>query len=77
LFLVIHKTSISVGQNGVTVASGSGVTAMIRRTYLELATNEMIVNRPFLFFIEDVPTKMMIFLGQVTDPRWAPDEADN
>ena len=68
-FLVIHKTSITVNQNGVTLAAGSGLTALIRLTYRELATNTMLVNRPFLFFIEDSTTKMMIFLGQVTDPR--------
>ena len=68
-FAVVHKTSISVGENGVTLAAGSGVIGMIRLSYSELAQDSIVIDRPFLFFIEDVTTNMMVFFGQVTDPR--------
>jgi len=63
---VLHKTFIALDENGTEAAAATAV--IVGRTSLpEPAT--FTANRPFLFFIEHVPTGEMLFLGQVMDPR--------
>lgn len=60
---VVQKTFIRVDEEGTEAAAvtgGIGVTSL---------PPEIAVDRPFLFLISDTETGIILFMGQVTDPR--------
>lgn len=62
----VHQAVISVDQNGTeaAAASGMGMTA----TSLPVAERNLVVDRPFLYWVADTVTGAPLFLGIVTDP---------
>ena len=62
---VIHQTFVAVDEEGTEAAAA---TAVILDERTSVAT-ELKVDRPFLFFIRDLQTGAILFLGHVTDPR--------
>ena len=69
LFSVRHKALVKVNEAGVTFAAGSVSSGSFTASFFEFSQEKIIVNKPFLFFVEDVRTKTIIFLGRVMDPR--------
>jgi serpin B len=63
---VLHKTFVAVDEDGTEAAAA---TAVVVGTTAAPVAIEVKVDRPFLFFIRDVPTGTVLFLGHVTDPR--------
>ena len=60
-----HKTFVEINEEGTEAAAvtGLGGTLSAPREIFD-----MIVDRPFLFFIEDAPTDTILFMGVVFDP---------
>jgi len=61
---VVHQANIDVDELGTEAAAATA--AMMPTSGAESAT--MIVDRPFLFLLRDIPTGAILFLGRVTDP---------
>jgi serpin B len=65
---VIHKAFVDFNEKGVEAAAA---TAVIGSETSSIPPEPMILNidRPFFFAILDKPTDVILFMGQVTDPR--------
>lgn len=63
---VIHKAFVGVDEAGTEAAAATAV-IMDGRGIPEEPV-EMNVNRPFIFFIRDIQTQAIVFLGRVLDP---------
>ncbi|MFC4549021.1 MULTISPECIES: serpin family protein [Halorussus] len=64
---VIHQSFVSVDEQGTEAAAA---TAVVADTAAQTSTGEpfeMVVDRPFLFFIRDRETGTLLFAGQVAD----------
>jgi serpin B len=64
---VVHKAFIGVDEAGTEAAAATAV-AMAEMAMPEQPV-EITVDRPFLFFIRDMETGAILFLGRVVDPR--------
>ena len=62
---VIHEVFVSVNEAGTEAAAA---TAVIMGRGLPPIPVELIVDRPFLFWLYDRPTDSVLFLGRVLDP---------
>lgn len=70
LFLsaVVHAANITVDERGAEAAAATA--AVMEATSAPVDDPiEVVVDRPFLFAIRDVPTGTLLFLGRITDPR--------
>lgn len=63
---VVHQAFVAVTESGTVAAAATGVIA--RDTAAFLAPKIVDVNRPFFFFIRDIPTGTLLFVGRATDP---------
>jgi serpin B len=63
---VVHKAFVNVNEAGTEAAAATGVT--FGATSVPLPA-EIHFDRPFLFFIRDIATKSVLFVGRVEDPR--------
>jgi serpin B len=63
---VLHQANITVDEKGTVAAAATGIVA--RATAAPARFERLVVNRPFLFFVRDLPTGAILFAGQVTDP---------
>ncbi|RPI49153.1 MAG: serpin family protein, partial [Chloroflexi bacterium] len=63
---VLHKAFVSVDEEGTEAAAATAV--IMDLTSAPADGVEMTVDRPFLFFIRDVNTGAVLFLGRVVDP---------
>jgi serpin B len=61
-----HKAFIAVDEKGTEAAAA---TAAIAVPASMPVGKDMQINRPFLFFIRDVPSGTILFMGRVMDPR--------
>lgn len=66
---VHHRTVVEIHEEGIeaSAATGSGVMPVSGR--INPPRRELLVNRPFLFFIHDRSTGAVLFSGRVMDPR--------
>ncbi len=73
LFLseVIHKTFIAVDEKGTEAAAATALLMLAGSAAMPDPPKpiEVRVDRPFLFAVQHVPTKTLLFLGKVADPR--------
>ncbi len=60
---VFHKAFVSVNEKGTEAAAATAV--MVARGGHE---ESLELNRPFIFFIRDIQTGAVVFLGRVMDP---------
>jgi serine protease inhibitor len=60
-----HKTFVEINEEGTEAAAVSGLGATLSAAPQIF---DMIVDRPFLFFIEDAQTQTILFIGVVFDP---------
>ena len=63
---VLHQANITVDEKGNVVVAATGIVAGV--TAAPARFERVVVNRPFLFFVRDVPTGAILSAGQVTDP---------
>ncbi|MDR1546264.1 MAG: serpin family protein [Deltaproteobacteria bacterium] len=64
---VLHKAVIELDEEGTEAAAA---TAVIGVTSIRLEPSPVFrANRPFVFFIQHVPTGSVVFMGRLTDPR--------
>ena len=68
---VIHKTFIDVNEEGTEAAAATivGMVGTAMPPTQEPERFEMIVNRPFLFTIEDVINNQILFIGTILNPN--------
>jgi serpin B len=66
VFDVLQETTIAMQETGVEAAAATAV--VLGTLAAEIPTASVIVNRPYLVAIVDVPTGAILFLGQVEDP---------
>ncbi|MDO9108283.1 MAG: serpin family protein [Coriobacteriia bacterium] len=67
---VLHQTHVSVEETGTEAAAATGVETPRANASLPPKDRfEMLVNRPFLFAIDDSETGTLLFLGKIEDPR--------
>jgi serpin B len=62
----IHKAFIAVDEKG-TEAAAATIVMMMEASLPQGII--LIIDRPFIFFIRDVPTGTILFMGRVMDPR--------
>jgi serpin B len=63
---VLHKAFVSVDEAGTEAAAASAVIVGI--TAIPAQPTQVTINWPFLFFIRDIPTGSIIFVGRVLNP---------
>ena len=63
---VIHQANIDVDEKGTEAAAATAV--VMGRTSLPARTATLLVDRPFLFVLRDVPTGAILFIGRVMEP---------
>ncbi len=63
---VVHKAFVKVDEEGTEAAAATAV--IMNLTAMPLEPVELIINRPFLFFILDRETGSIVFMGRVMDP---------
>jgi serpin B len=61
-----HKAFIAVDEKGTEAAAATAAVAVPASMPMG---KDMQINRPFLFFIRDVPSGTVLFMGRVLDPR--------
>lgn len=63
---VLHKGFVAIDEKGTEAAAATAV--IVGTTSIpEPAT--LVVDKPFVFFIRDIPTGAILFIGRVVDPR--------
>ncbi len=62
----IHKAFIAVDEKGTEAAAATAITMQMASLSQGVV---LTIDRPFFFFIRDVPTSAILFLGRVVDPR--------
>lgn len=65
---VLHKAFVKVDEKGTEAAAATAI-AMPRGAGLPPKTTPFKVDRPFLFFIVERPTGLILFIGRVTEPK--------
>jgi serpin B len=65
---VLHKAFVAVGEQGTEAAAATAV-VLVDSAMLNPQIKVMAVNRPFFFFIRDVATGAILFMGRINDPR--------
>ena len=64
---VIHKTFLDVDENGTEAAAATAV--VVENTSAPMNVVTMTVDRPFLMAIVNRPTKTLVFLGRILEPK--------
>jgi serpin B len=63
---VLHKAFITVDEAGTEAAAATAVEMQLKGA--PMASVTVTVDRPFIFFIRDVETSAILFVGRVVDP---------
>jgi serpin B len=63
---VVHQANIDVDEAGTEAAAATAV--VLETTGAPLDAVALVLDRPFLFLVRDVPTGAVLFLGRVADP---------
>lgn len=64
--LVIHQAFVEVNEEGTEAAAATAV--LMERTTTAIPSNVFKADHPFLFFIQDNRTGMILFMGRITNP---------
>ena len=65
----VQKTFVEVNEEGTEAAAVTGIAVATTAFRPPSQPFQMVVDRPFLFLIEDRPTRTILFLGVVFDPK--------
>jgi len=68
---VVHDAYVAVDEEGTEAAAATGVEMQLASAPMD--PFEMVVDRPFLFFVRDRPTDAVLFVGRVVDAGAAQD----
>ena len=71
---VVHGANLTVDEKGTVAAAATAAVMAARSAPVEV--ERVVVDRPFLFALRDIPTATVLFAGQVTNPtvtRWGVD----
>lgn len=63
---VFHKAFVAVDEAGTEAAAASAVVMTLES--MPVSDVSLVVDRPFIFLIRDVPTGTLLFVGRVLDP---------
>jgi serpin B len=63
---VLHKSFITVDEAGTEAAAATAVEMQLKGAPMEPI--EVVIDRPFVFFIRDIETGTILFVGRVVDP---------
>ena len=63
---VLHKAFVSVDETGTEAAAATAV--VVRPGMAPQTSVEVTIDRPFIFFIRDIETGAILFVGRVVDP---------
>ncbi len=63
---VVHKAYVAVDENGTEAAAATGV--IVGVTSMPAETVDVTIDHPFIFFIRDIQTGAILFVGRVLDP---------
>lgn len=63
---VLHKGFVAIDEKGTEAAAATAV--IVGTTSLPQPAT-LVVDKPFVFFIRDIPTGAILFIGRVVDPR--------
>jgi serpin B len=66
---VYHDTFITIDEKGTEAGAATGVVGSLQSDSGMPGYVDLDVDRPFLFFIRDVPTGAVLFAGRVVDPK--------
>ncbi len=64
---VLHKATITVDEEGTEAAAATAVIMKIESA-MPGEPKSLVIDRPFLFFIQHQPTGSILFMGRVTEP---------
>jgi serpin B len=64
---VVHKAFIAVDETGTEAAAATGV--IMSASAAPVTTTIVTLDRPFIFFIRDVQTGTIVFMGSVVNPK--------
>jgi len=65
---VLHKAFVAVDESGTEAAAATAV--IMKATAMPMQPLEITVNRPFIFFIRDIQTGAVLFIGQILNPDY-------
>jgi serpin B len=65
---VFHKGFIKVDEKGTEAAAATGTTMSIRGIIAHPKTEELKADHPFLYFLRDTRSGLILFMGRVADP---------
>jgi serpin B len=68
---VLHQAFVNVDESGTEAAAATAVTMLGGAANPDTVVH-FDANRPFLFFIRDIPTNTVLFVGRVLDPAQSP-----
>ena len=63
---VLHQVFVKVDEDGTEAAAATAVIGKATAAPLEPVVVE--INRPFFYFIRDIPTNTLLFVGREVDP---------
>jgi serine protease inhibitor len=63
----VFQAVLDVNSGGVEAAAATGITVTLYSAFR--GDHEIYIDSPFLHFIVEKPTRMIIFAGFVTDPK--------
>lgn len=69
LHSLLHKAVVDVDEEGTTAAAATAGLMWATRSVSMVPPKEVIVDRPFVFLIRDVPSGMVLFAGAVERPE--------
>ncbi len=61
---VVHQAYVRVDESGTEAAAATATSI----SFATSAPPSLTIDRPFFFFIRDIPTNMLLFVGRVMDP---------
>jgi serpin B len=65
---VIHKAFVDVNESGTEAAAATGVVMEVETAAEPEPPIEVVVDHPFIFFIRDIDTGTILFVGRIMDP---------
>jgi serpin B len=64
---VVHQANITVDENGTEAAAATAIGMATTSAPIDPPV-DLVIDRPFLFAVRDVPTGAVVFLGRIGDP---------